>query len=131
MPVPGRSAPGCERKGAIKEGVMSGPTSGRNLRAVLVVAVTCVAVLAAAPMPLPQTWWGTTVIPEGMDPGITANQFEIQVFRLTSDEELARLAGVFREGGQFALRDAMFQLKPVGWIRFGKLVATDLVLVRL
>lgn len=110
---------------------MSGPRSGRSQRAAIVVLVVIAATAAAAaPIPLPQTWWGTTVLPEGMEPGITANQFEIQVFRLTADEQLATLVAAFREGGQAALRDAMFRLKPVGWVRFGKLVATDLVLIR-
>jgi hypothetical protein len=107
---------------------MSGSLSRRSLRAV--VAVFAATAVAAAPIPLPQTWWGTTVLPEGVDPGITANQFEVQVFRLTTDQEVATLAAAFREGGQPALRDAMFRLKPLGWIRFGKLVATDLVMVR-
>ena len=85
---------------------------------------------AAQAMKLPQTWTGRAVLPEGVQPGLTADRFEIQVFRLSSDEEVMTLGSALKVGGQRELRDTMFRIPPKGWIRFGKLVATDLNVVR-
>ena len=94
-------------------------------------AATAPAGAAAAPaMPLPQVWTGHSIVPEGVQPGLTADYFEIKVFSLSSDKEIMTLGAALRKGGQVELRNEMFQIAPKGWIRFGKLVATDLTVIR-
>ena len=51
----------------------------------------------------------------GVQPGLTADQFEVRVSTLSSDDEIKGLAKALREGGQTGLRNAMFQLHPKGW----------------
>lgn len=85
---------------------------------------------APVPMQLPQTWSGRSILPEGVTPGLTADRFEIKVSTLSSDKEIMTLASALKVGGQRQLRDEMFQIPSKGWIRFGKLVATDINVVR-
>jgi hypothetical protein len=81
-------------------------------------------------MPMPQIWTGRMLVPEGVEPGVTGDSFELRIFQTSTDEEVAGLVAELEKGGQTALRNAMFQLKPKGWIRIGKLAATDAVVLR-
>jgi hypothetical protein len=85
---------------------------------------------AQAAMPLPQVWTGRMEVPAGVEPGLTADTFELRIFQVSSDEEAAGLVTVLERGGQAALRNAMYQLPVKGWIRIGKLAATDAVFIR-
>jgi hypothetical protein len=70
------------------------------------------------------------LVPEGVEPGVTGDSFELRVFETSTDEEVAGLVAELQKSGQGALRNAMFQLKPKGWVRIGKLAATDAVVLR-
>jgi len=85
---------------------------------------------AQAAMPLPQIWTGRMEVPAGVEPGLTGDYFELRIFQISTDEEAAGLVTVLEKGGQAALRNAMYQLKVKGWIRIGKLAATDAVFIR-
>jgi hypothetical protein len=85
---------------------------------------------AQAKMPFPQIWTGRMLVPEGVEPGVTGDSFELRIFQASTDEEVSGLLVELQKGGQAALRNAMFQLKPKGWIRIGKLAATDAVVLR-
>ena len=95
-----------------------------------VLAALAPALAAAQAMKLPQTWSGRAVLPEGVQPGLTADRFEIKVSMLSSDEEIMTLGSALKVGGQQEMRDTMFRIPSKGWIRFGKLVATDINVVR-
>lgn len=82
------------------------------------------------PIPVPQEWSGRMVVPEGVQPGLTADRFVLRVFELSTDHEVAELARTLRSGGQAALRDAMFRLKAKGWIQIGKLAGTEVGVIR-
>ena len=79
---------------------------------------------------VPQTWSGRIVKPEGVDPGVAADKFELKIFELTTDHEIGKLVGTLQNGGQGALRDAMFEIKGKGWIRIGKRAATEVGVIR-
>ncbi len=96
----------------------------------VLLALFATAASAQAQIPLPQRWWGMTVLPEGVDPGLTADQFEIRVSTLSSDDEMKDLVKALREGGQMALRNKMFGLMPKGWVKFGKLVGAEVTVMR-
>jgi hypothetical protein len=81
-------------------------------------------------IPVPQVWSGRMVVPEGVQPGLTADRFELKVFELSTDHEVADLARALRAGGQGALRDQMFRLKAKGWIQIGRLAATEVGVIR-
>lgn len=81
-------------------------------------------------MPLPQIWTGRMLVPEGVEPGVTGDSFELRIFQTTTDAEVATLVTELQKGGQTGLRNAMYQLKPRGWIRIGKLAATDAMVLR-
>lgn len=103
-------------------------------RAVVVAIVTavCVAIAPAqAAMRMPQVWTGRMLVPEGVEPGATGDSFELRIFEASTDEEAAGLVAALKAGGQAGLRNAMYQLKTKGWVRIGKLAATDAVFLRL
>ena len=103
------------------------------IRALALVAPAVVAVGVAgaqSAIPVPQVWTGRIVAPEGVDPGLAADTFELRIFSASTDAELARLAETLKAEGQLALRDAMFRLEAKGWIRIGKRAATELVVIR-
>ncbi len=79
---------------------------------------------------MPQVWTGRMLVPEGVEPGVTGDSFELRIFQTSTDEEAAGLVAALRAGGQVGLRNAMYQLKAKGWIRIGKLAATDAVFLR-
>jgi hypothetical protein len=81
-------------------------------------------------MPLPQTWNGRLVLPEGIEPGLTGDQLELRIVQISSDKEISELVEELRVGGQPALRNAMFALHSKGWIQIGKLGGTEIVTVR-
>lgn len=81
-------------------------------------------------MQMPQVWTGRMLVPEGVEPGLTGDTFELRIFQRSSDEEAAGLVAALKAGGQVGLRNAMYQLKVKGWIRIGKLAATDAVFIR-
>ena len=83
------------------------------------------------PIPVPQEWSGHMVVPEGVQPGLTADRFVLRVFELSTDHEVAELVRALRSGGQVALRDAMFRLKAKGWIQIGKLAGTEIGVIRI
>lgn len=85
---------------------------------------------AQAAIPMPQVWTGRMVVPEGAEPGLTGDSFELRIFHPSKDEEVAGLVTALEKGGQVALRNQMYTLQPKGWIRIGKLAATDVVFVR-
>lgn len=94
---------------------------------------------AAAPSPaadpsvsmkVPQRWSGIVIYPKGYNPGLTADAMELTVSKVSSDAEVAGLAETFRQGGQGALREAMFRIPSKGWINFGKLVGAEMNVIR-
>src|SRR5262245_27037861 len=52
----------------------------------MILALLAAAAGAQPRMPLPQKWSGRTVLPEGVNPGLTGDQFELTITSLTSDE---------------------------------------------
>lgn len=93
--------------------------------------VLCAAIAGAqAAMPMPQVWTGRMEVPAGVEPGLTADTFELRIFGTSTDEEMAGLVLALKQGGQVALRNGMYQQKAKGWIRIGRLAATDVVVVR-
>lgn len=85
---------------------------------------------AQAAMPMPQVWTGRMEVPAGVEPGLTADTFELRIFGTSTDEEMGGLVLALKQGGQVALRNGMYQQKAKGWIRIGRLAATDVVVVR-
>lgn len=85
---------------------------------------------AQAAIPMPQVWTGRMEVPEGVEPGLTADTFELRIFATSTDEEIGGLVLALKQGGQVALRNGMYQQKAKGWIRIGRLAATDVVVVR-
>lgn len=108
-----------------------------RLRAPLLAGLLLVApaAIASAPapardaIPLPQLWTGRVVVPEGMNPGLTAERIELRVFSLSSDEEIAELLEHLRRG-QMEARDAMRRLPAKGFVAAGKLAATEVTVIR-
>jgi hypothetical protein len=93
-------------------------------------ALVAVSAAAAQSIPVPQVWTGRMLVPEGVEPGLTGDSFELRIFQTSTDQEVSELIAALESGGQAGLRNAMFQLKPKGWIRIGKLAATDAVVLR-
>jgi hypothetical protein len=85
---------------------------------------------ARAEMPLPQSWWGRVVLPEGVQPGLTGDRFELTVSHLSTDKEAATLLEHLRTGGQMGLQQAMFRLPAKGFFRIGKLAAAEVTVIR-
>lgn len=102
----------------------------RALAAAFLAAACAASAGAQAAMPMPQVWTGRMLVPEGVEPGVTGDSFELRIFQASSDEEAAGLVAALQAGGQVGLRNAMFQLKAKGWVRIGKLAATDAVFLR-
>lgn len=102
----------------------------RLLAGVLLTVLGATSAWAQAPMKLPQIWTGRMLVPEGVEPGLTGDSFELRIFQTSTDEEAAGLVAALQTGGQEGLRNAMYQLKVKGWVRIGKLAATDAVFIR-
>jgi hypothetical protein len=102
----------------------------RALAGALLIVLCATAGGAQESMPLPQVWTGRMEVPAGVEPGLTGDVFELRIFQISTDEEAAGLVTVLEKGGQAALRNAMYQLPVKGWIRIGKLAATDAVFIR-
>jgi len=100
----------------------------RRALVLLSLAALCAPVHAA--MPLPQVWTARIVVPEGVEPGLTADQLELRVSSLSTDEEVLGLLEQLRLGGQQGLWNAMRMLQPKGFIRAGKLAATEVTVIR-
>ena len=94
-------------------------------------AVAATAGPARAEMPLPQSWWGRVVLPEGVEPGLTGDRFELTVSHLSTDKEAAALLEHLRLGGQDGLQQAMFRLPAKGFLRIGKLAAAEVTVIRI
>lgn len=99
-------------------------------RALLLLSLAALCAPLHAAMPLPQVWTARIVVPEGVEPGLTADQIELRVGSLSSDEEVLGLLEQLRMGGQQGLWDAMRMLQPKGFIRAGKLAATEVTVIR-
>lgn len=85
---------------------------------------------ALSPIPVPQVWTGRIVAPEGVQPGLTADQFELRISRLSTDEEVLGLLEELRLGGQQGLWNAMRATPAKGFLRLGKLAATEVMVIR-
>lgn len=96
----------------------------------LLVSLAALCAPAWAAMPLPQVWTGRVVVPEGVEPGLTADQLELRVSSLSTDEEILGLLEQLRLGGQQGLWNAMRSSQPKGFIRAGKLAATEVTVIR-
>lgn len=99
-------------------------------RALLLVSLAALCAPIHAAMPLPQIWTARIVVPEGVEPGLTADQIELRVNVLSTDEEMLGLLEQLRMGGQQGLWNAMRMLQPKGFIRAGKLAATEVTVIR-
>lgn len=85
---------------------------------------------AQSKIPVPQIWTGRIVAPEGVQPGLTADQFELRISRLSTDEEVLGLLEELRLGGQQGLWNAMRATPAKGFLRLGKLAATEVMVIR-
>lgn len=85
---------------------------------------------AQSEVPMPQTWSGRMQVPEGVNPGLTADRFELTIRSQTTGREIETLNEALRRGGQQAVREAMFRMQPRAWIRIGALAATEVVVIR-
>lgn len=85
---------------------------------------------ASSAIPVPQVWTGRIVVPEGVQPGLTADQFELRISRLSTEEEVLGLLEQLRLGGQQALWTAMRSTPAKGFLRLGKLAATEVMVIR-
>lgn len=108
------------------------PSARRPGRAValLLGSLAAATLQAQAAMPLPQIWTGRMEVPPGVDPGLTADRFELRIFSTSTDAEVVELIAALQTGGQQGLRNAMYRLKSKGWIRIGKLAATEITVIR-
>jgi hypothetical protein len=88
------------------------------------------AVDAAPPRPVPKRWSGTLVVPKTNLVPAAYEVFELEIWNVTTDEQLEPLRLAYREGGQEALRQAMFALEQKSWVRIGKGVASTVGVVR-
>ncbi len=73
----------------------------RRALVLLSLAALCAPVHAA--MPLPQVWTARIVVPEGVEPGLTADQLEGA--RYTRLARISELAGAGRLDGELRWRD--------------------------
>jgi hypothetical protein len=85
---------------------------------------------AVPPRPIPKRWSGTLNVPKTNLVPAAYEAFEVQIWSATSDEQLQPLLAAYREGGQEALRQAMFALEQKSWVRIGKGVASTIGVVR-
>lgn len=112
------------------------PSAGPSRRSGLLVVVLMLAGLGAATvnaqseMPLPQIWTGRMEVPPGVEPGVTADRFELRIFSTSTDAEVVELIAALQAEGQVGLRNAMYRLRSKGWIRIGALAATEIVVLR-
>lgn len=81
-------------------------------------------------IPVPQVWTGRIIPAEGVDPGLTAEKFELRVNRLSTEEEVLGLLEELRIGGQQGLWNAMRFSQSKGFLRLGKLAATEVMVIR-
>lgn len=103
------------------------------LAALAVLALGLAAADAAPPpasLPVPQNWTGHIVIPEGIEPGLTAERLVLRIYQLSTDEEVVELLGHLRQGGQMQLRDAMRRLPAKGFVNAGKLAGSEITVIR-
>ena len=87
-------------------------------------------VAAQSQIPVPQIWTGRIVAPPGVQPGLTAEQFELRVSRFSTDQEAGGLLEELRLGGQQGLWYAMRATPAKGFLRLGKLAATEVMVIR-